>query len=371
MKNINKFIYLIVVIIIAIICLYYIGFKKQSIFITDNITINIGDKLPRKKDFIKKRYLNKCEEINFDNNINYFHKKNNITVKCKNINYKISLTVKDIKPPVIDEQEIICKVKEKCDIKSLVKITEDSKDDVNISVEGDYDLNKLGEYKIIIVAADKGMNKTQQEITLRIISKDAKITKSKNGYTIITENGITKVNNLIIVNKSYSLPKDYVPSNLVKIDNCPVIDYVKNAYDDMVKDLNKEGMNIKVGTCYRSYGFQNILYTNYIKRDGQEKADTFSARPGFSEHQTGLAIDISPVNNSFTNTNEAIWIKNNAYKCGFIIRYPENATDYTGYKYESWHIRYVGKEIALKLYKGNGDYISLEEYFGLDSVYKN
>lgn len=367
-KNEKNYIYLLLILAIITLFISFI-ITNKSIFKTDNITINIGDSIPSKEDYVKSKYLNKCKDINLASDINYYHRTNNLEIICNNIKHKITLYVKDIKAPIIENNEIICKSEENCDVKSLVKVNEDSKDNVDISIVGNYDLNKVGEYKVTIKATDKGSNTSEKKIILKVYDKMVDIFKTSKGYTAITKAGITTIDDLIIVNKSYSLPNGYVPDNLVKINRSTVIDYVKDAFDLMKKDLNKEGLDIEAGTCYRSYNFQKALYTTYVARDGQTMADTYSARPGFSEHQTGLAIDISPVNSTFTNTKEGIWVRNNAYKYGFIIRYPLGAEKYTGYNYESWHIRYVGKELASKLYKGDGDYISLEEYFGITSSY--
>lgn len=102
--------------------------------------------------------------------------------------------------------------------------------------------------------------------------------------------------------------------------------------------------------------------------DGKEKADTYSARAGYSEHQTGLAIDVNTVDMTFDNTDESNWLSNNCYKYGFVIRYPKDKESITGYMYEPWHIRYVGKDLASKLYN-NGNPITFEEYYGIDSKY--
>ena len=101
--------------------------------------------------------------------------------------------------------------------------------------------------------------------------------------------------------------------------------------------------------------------------DGQEAADTYSSRPGHSEHQSGLAADINNPDESFNGTAAAEWLKNNCYKYGFIVRFPEGKEEYTGYIYESWHLRYVGKEWAKKITESGK---SLEEYFGITSRYE-
>ena len=103
-----------------------------------------------------------------------------------------------------------------------------------------------------------------------------------------------------------------------------------------------------------------------MNRDGQSEADTYSARPGHSEHQTGLALDINYADSWFDNTAEARWIAENCADYGFILRYPKGKEDKTGYMYESWHVRYVGKELARKVTDSG---LCLEEYLGIDSYY--
>ena len=136
----------------------------------------------------------------------------------------------------------------------------------------------------------------------------------------------------------------------------------------MKSAASSEGINIYVVSGFRSYNTQNTLYNNYVNRDGRDEADTYSARPGHSEHQTGLAADFNMVDDDFEYTAEGKWLNDNAYKYGFILRYPKGKTGETGYIYESWHYRYVGVDLASKLYNG-GNWISLESYFGITSQY--
>ena len=128
-----------------------------------------------------------------------------------------------------------------------------------------------------------------------------------------------------------------------------------------------DGIELWIQSGFRSYYTQEIIYNNYVSMDGVESADTYSARPGYSEHQSGLAADINNPDESFNGTAAAEWLKNNCYKYGFIIRFPEGKEAYTGYIYESWHVRYVGKEWARKITESGK---SLEEYFGITSVYQ-
>ncbi len=173
----------------------------------------------------------------------------------------------------------------------------------------------------------------------------------------------------IIVNKYNSLDSDYVPSNMEKIDSSfskgerLMVDYAQEAFEELARSALEEGYNIYAMSTYRSYEYQNSLYNNYVSLDGQDKADTYSARAGFSEHQTGLAADVCNKEQPYTefeNTKEFNWMQENAYKYGFILRYPKDKVEETGYMYEPWHYRYVGKEIAEYIHQKN---ITYEEYY--------
>ena len=137
----------------------------------------------------------------------------------------------------------------------------------------------------------------------------------------------------------------------------------------MKSAAKEENLDIFISSGYRSYNRQKTLYNNYVSNDGKEEADTYSARPGHSEHQSGLALDVNTVDDSFANTEEAKWLVENCYKYGFILRYPKGKSNETGYKYEPWHFRYVGEDLATKLYN-NGNWITMENYFGITSTYK-
>ena len=170
------------------------------------------------------------------------------------------------------------------------------------------------------------------------------------------------INGVLLVNKKYGLPKDYNPGESKE---------ARSEFERMKKDASKSNIYLNAFSTFRSYSYQYNLYWNYVKRDGQEKADTYSAKPGYSEHQTGLAFDIGGknsklwANDGFHNTTEAKWLANNAHNYGFILRYPKGKEHITGYKYESWHYRYVGVELAKKIYNSG---LCLEEYLG---EYKN
>ena len=194
------------------------------------------------------------------------------------------------------------------------------------------------------------------------------IGQTKKGYEVKNVDGLYYIDGYLVANKTYALPKEYNPGKLNAT--------VKSAADKMFAAAKSErGFNMWAQSGFRSYSTQESIYNRYVKNDGKAKADTYSARPGYSEHQTGLAFDICAdgrpcINSGFDNTNEAKWLSENAYKYGFILRYPkgQDKESQTGYMYESWHFRYVGKELAEKLYN-NGNWITMEEYFGFTSAY--
>ncbi len=169
--------------------------------------------------------------------------------------------------------------------------------------------------------------------------------------------GPTYIGGILIANKTYSLPTDYNPG----LDpTC------QSQFKKLSAAAAAEGLNIYLSSGFRSYDYQKRIYNNYVRIHGQAKADTFSARPGHSEHQTGLAIDVNTVTDSFGATREAAWLAAHAHEFGFIIRYPKGKEHITGYKYEPWHIRYLGIDTATAVYNSG---LTLEEYLGITSVY--
>ena len=168
---------------------------------------------------------------------------------------------------------------------------------------------------------------------------------------------------LTLVNKYNYISNSYIPNNLVKINNMYINKEAYNAYQEMKSDIEKENLNIRIISAYRSYDYQESLYDKYLQKEDKKIVDTYSARPGYSEHHTGLAIDIDNEKLSFEKfylTKEFLWMQNNAHKYGFILRYPKNKENITGYSYEPWHYRYVGKEVAKYIKKHNSTY---EEYY--------
>ena len=163
----------------------------------------------------------------------------------------------------------------------------------------------------------------------------------------------------MVVNKKHKLPADYNPG-----ENPNAGEKVR----ELIKKMQELGFSISNQySGFRSYEYQTKLYQNYVNKDGKEAADTYSARPGYSEHQTGLAFDILNGAGGLLGDNpqdeKAIeWLHSHAHEYGFIVRFQEGKEAITGYQAEAWHLRYVG-DIAEKIYTSN---LTLEEYFGVE-----
>ena len=174
----------------------------------------------------------------------------------------------------------------------------------------------------------------------------------------------------IIANKHYALGSDYVPENLVQLSskygtgkNNQMVQVAKDAFESLCKAAEDQGYTIRGISGYRSYEYQEELYNNYVLQDGKDEADTYSSRAGHSDHQTGLAIDVSDGDTPYTSfgeTDEFRWMQDNAYLYGFILRFPKGKENITGYQYESWHYRYVGVDIATYIHENN---VTFEEYY--------
>jgi len=181
----------------------------------------------------------------------------------------------------------------------------------------------------------------------------------------------------IIVNKKHPLPAGYTPTDLV-IPNVPLRlspqDEQMQVSSDMAPALEKlvagakaNGINLKLSSGYRSETLQKQFFESYSARDGEAAATKYSARPGTSEHQTGLAADLMAANDKcsleicFADTPEGQWLAGHAHEYGFIIRYAKDKEKITGYQYEPWHIRYLGNDLASQLYSSGQ---TIEEFFG-------
>lgn len=173
----------------------------------------------------------------------------------------------------------------------------------------------------------------------------------KNSTTLVTIQGI------LIANKTYSLPESYHPG-----ENAAA----RQAFNIMQADAKAAGLTIYISSGFRSYSLQEQIYNRNVALYGQSRTDTFSAKPGHSEHQTGMAFDLNTISGTFGNSKEGEWVRNNGYKYGFILRYPEGKESITGYQYEPWHLRFLGIDMAAKVYESG---LCLEEYLGIPSSY--
>jgi len=163
-----------------------------------------------------------------------------------------------------------------------------------------------------------------------------------------------------VVNKKHGLDKSYVPADLVDVGSGQRLR--KEAADSL--KLMQTQQTLTPASGYRSYETQETLYNNYVKQDGKEAADRYSARPGFSEHQTGLTMDFSPIEDSFSTSAASTWLTANAYKYGWILRYTAPKEPITGYMSEPWHWRYVGIIVATDM--RNTGVLTLEEYYKVE-----
>lgn len=199
--------------------------------------------------------------------------------------------------------------------------------------------------------------------------------KEVNGKQVIQN----PLNVLALVNKMFALPDSYNPTDLVKpnvsfsfgdqtIEKSLMRQEAAVALEKMFAEAKASGIELFAVSGYRSYDRQQILFDAEVKKSGEEKAAQVVAVPGNSEHQSGLAMDISAksanlgLTESFGETNEGKWLAANAHKYGFILRYPKGKETITGYQYEPWHFRYVGVEAAQTIFEKN---ITLEEYFDI------
>ena len=196
-------------------------------------------------------------------------------------------------------------------------------------------------------------------------------TNTNNDYYSLDLKTDISQNEKMIVNKYYGLDKDYTPDDLMNItttyawgNGFQVRKILWDAYLEMFNAAKENGIYLMINSAYRAYESQEIVFKNYEDSQGTAYAETIAARPGHSEHQTGLAIDIFSTKNTnrktFADTEEAEWLANNSYKYGFILRYPKDKESITGYQYESWHFRYVGKDIAKYIFEND---ITFDEYY--------
>lgn len=222
----------------------------------------------------------------------------------------------------------------------------------NVRIDGSVDTSKVGEYTLHYEVTDHSGNKgsTERKITV----KEKPITRPiyTGGYEDIVP-GPTYIKGILLVNKKYALPSSFAKG---------VDPQAASALTKLQKAAKDAGYTISTLSGYRSYARQVELYNAYVQRDGKQKADTYSARPGHSEHQTGLTFDIGAIENNYGETAAGKWLQAHCHEYGFIIRYPKGKESITGFQYEPWHVRYIGIEAATEVQKKG---ITLEEYLGV------
>lgn len=203
------------------------------------------------------------------------------------------------------------------------------------------------------------------EQVLRLVNTDNDLVRFEDTATADLSAGT-----LVLVNKYHPLPEGYVPEGLTDVEPLyssaggRLNEEANAAFNDLVEALwAEEGLHLLNASPYRSEKTQRALYARYCARDGQQAADRYSARPGYSEHQTGLALDVVAPGGTladFYRTAQFEWMSANAHRFGFILRYGDGVEYLTGYKYEPWHYRYVGVEAASAIREEG---LTLEEYY--------
>ena len=365
----------VLVVVILIIGGIYLNSKRLVLEYENNIEVDVNEKLynldaikniKNGKIITKRELVNttKLGKVKVSFQVENFFK--------KRVKYKYIVNVVDKEAPkIIFKNELESEMGEEIDLLKDVMVEDNSKENITPQVEGEYDINKSGDYKLYYIAEDTSGNKAKEEFILHIKEKNVEkqITSNDNqgatsfttskGFKGVTKNGVTYIEGYLVVNKTYTLPSSYGNG----LTNATI-----EAFNKMQAAAKVDGLNIYISSGFRSYSYQKTLYNNYVNRDGVTVADTYSARAGHSEHQSGLAFDVNTINDSFANTEEGKWLNDNCYKYGFILRYPKGKSDETGYQYEPWHFRYVGVELAEKLYN-NGNWITVEDYFGITSRY--
>lgn len=233
-----------------------------------------------------------------------------------------------------------------------------STDSTIATVDSEGNVKAVNQGSCTIMVQDKNNPEISDSVRITVETQaDAANSKASNSINGVSS--LTYISGILIANKTYPLPSDYDPG---------VDEDAMSAFTEMQQAAYQDGISLYIASGYRSYYTQKNLYENYVARDGQQAADTYSARPGYSEHQTGLAFDLNSVDASFADTPEGKWVAENCYKYGFIIRYPQGKSAITGYMYEPWHIRYLGVNIATSVYQSG---LCLEEYLGITSFYED
>ena len=285
---------------------------------------------------------------------------------------KLKVVVKDTTKPEFtsfSEKIEVAKGNKDFDFKSYFKASDLSNCTLDIDTK-DVKFDKEGDYTAEVTATDAYNNKESKKFTVVVKAEEktaiasadneqkASGASGTSGASQSSSNASVKPyykHGILIVNKKHPVPPGFGGG---------VNQTALAAVNRMISDMKAEGLSVDSTTSnYRSYSYQSTLYQNYVSAYGKASADTFSARPGYSEHQTGLAFDLrEPGGGSLlTNSKATSWVAKNAHKYGLIVRYQSGKEWITGYQAEPWHVRYVG-DIATSIYNSG---LSLEEYLGV------
>lgn len=368
-KNNKKMILILIIVIILILSLVYIllpknyGYKKETIevFKENDLYEQIKDKKIYSKTLeeainqnsFSKEYFLEYLDIKYIDDKDFISNIN----KLLNLGYS-SKDINAIYNKIPDSVNIIIDSKYNKDIINIMNLSYFKID--NLKRYLDYDIMEIKSiYDISNIKKDFNY---EDVVTYVNANLDKEYYSSDN---LISNEDASKID--VLVNKYHKLDENYEPSDLTIIDSKYASGTQKLRkeaqikFEEMASDMAKENLKIYAGSTYRSYTYQKGLYDRYVKKDGFAAAETYSARSGYSEHQLGLAVDI--VNDKWDylseNDKEYDYLVKNSYKYGFILRYPRGSEYVTGYMFEDWHFRYLGIELATKVFNSG---LTYDEY---------
>ena len=368
-KNNKKMILILIIVIILILSLVYIlmpknyGYNKKAIevFKENDLYEQIKDKKIYSKtleEAINQNIFNKEYFLEYLD-IKYIDDKDFIS----NINKLLNLgySSKDI-------NAIYEKIPNSVSIISTSKYNKDIINIMNLSYFKIDNLKRYLDYDIMEVKSIYDISNIKKDFNYEDVVTYVNANLDKGYYSsdnLISNEDASKID--VLVNKYHKLDENYEPSDLTIIDSKYASGTQKLRkeaqikFEEMASDMAKENLKIYAGSTYRSYTYQKGLYDRYVKKDGFAAAETYSARSGYSEHQLGLAVDI--VNGKWDylseNDKEYDYLVKNSYKYGFILRYPRGSEYITGYMFEDWHFRYLGVELATKVFNSG---LTYDEY---------
>lgn len=304
-----------------------------------------------------------------------------ISIDGKEKEYYMDIEIQDTTAPVIECGSVVNVLKGSSpDMSALAKAGDNSGEEITPELTGTFSTDKAGAFDLSFTASDSSGNESTQDFTLNVIDLSAygeipENLKDEDGnISFMTDKGfsgnidrygVVTVDETVIVNGSIPLQPSYGPG---------IGGDAYNAFLELRNAAAADGISLYMTYGFRSYAVQNSRYATMVRNFGEEKVRGFCAEAGCSEHQSGLAFDVNTANDSadpdlaseFAKSDAGKWLDENCSKYGFIIRYPDGKESETGLSHAPWHIRYVGKELAEKLYN-DGDWITLESYFGISA----